>query len=151
MMVYLDVELDKNKLYGVKVQLEEYLVPKSRKNFDLHDYFKNGQQGYRSTFHENILPYVSLLVHGAYWDSKYPRLLTNDQFHEMSAKSRLISVADISCDLKAGFNLDLLNSTSLRVPWNIWTTLLQLKNRFSFMILSKNNNTKSKLHVVYIF
>lgn len=45
-----------------------------------------------------------MLIHGSYWDSRFPRLLTNEQLGMIQAdsdnKHRLLCVADISCDIK---------------------------------------------------
>jgi hypothetical protein len=49
-----------------------------------------------------------MLIHGSYWDSRFPRLLTNEQLGMIQAnpnnKHRLLSVADISCDIKVRIN-----------------------------------------------
>jgi alpha-aminoadipic semialdehyde synthase len=44
-----------------------------------------------------------MLIHGSYWDTRYPRLLTNEQLRAIQAdpsnKNRLLAIADISCDI----------------------------------------------------
>ena len=52
-----------------------------------------------------ILPYTSVLVNGIYWDERYPRLLENKEFAELNKSLRLISIADISCDIQVGCGL----------------------------------------------
>lgn len=71
-----------------------------------------------SIFHKKIAPYATLLVNGIYWDSKYPRLITNEQLKDLYSKknARLLSIADISCDL--GGSLEFMSRASkIDEPW----------------------------------
>ena len=92
--------LSNKKVYGVVADPADYIRDKNGK-FDLADYFKNGSTKYQSVFHDRILPYTSVFVNGAYWDDRYPALMTNDQLSKLSEdqKLRLLAVADISCDI----------------------------------------------------
>lgn len=55
-----------------------------------------------------IAPLVNCVVTGAYWDKRYPRLLTNKQLLEFEKlkkngyirKGKMMSLADIVCDVK---------------------------------------------------
>ncbi|KAI3644339.1 hypothetical protein MP228_010503 [Amoeboaphelidium protococcarum] len=94
-------QLKSDKIYGVMLKPEDYLVNTQGKRFDLQDYLTQGTKAYRSVFHEKVVPQTSVLVNGAYWDENYPRLLTNDQLHQLqkSTPLKMLAVADISCDI----------------------------------------------------
>eukprot|EP00158_Paraphelidium_tribonemae_P006747 Partr_v1_DN27959_c0_g1_i2_m11212 putative saccharopine dehydrogenase len=94
-------------LYGVKLQLEDYLVRKDGGRFVKDDYYKYGKEKYKSVFDTDVLPYASCVVHGSYWDKKYPRIL---ETHELSQylnskpdSSKILALADISCDVDGPF------------------------------------------------
>ncbi|CAG8449603.1 19009_t:CDS:2, partial [Racocetra fulgida] len=66
----------------------------------------------------NIAPYTSMLIHGSYWDSRYPRLITKDQLREIQENSnnrRLLCIADISCDIEGA--LEFSHSTTIDDPF----------------------------------
>ena len=103
-------------MYGCIVNPEDYLVRRDKNMFDRKSYFENPDE-YRSIFHEKIAPYASFIINGIFWNEKYPRLLTCDQVEEMSAndKLRLITVADVSCDVNVCYSFPIkLSSFSSR-------------------------------------
>ncbi len=66
--------------------------------FVLQDYYDH-PVGYRSLFAEHAV-HLSVLVNCIYWEPKYPRLLTRDDFLELTATSApLRVVGDITCDI----------------------------------------------------
>jgi len=70
------------------------------RTFELNDYFER-PEGYRSQFEEH-LPYLSALVNGIYWDTRYPRLLTKEYLKSRWSQGeplKLQVVGDISCDI----------------------------------------------------
>ena len=81
---------------------EEHIVERvdSSTPFDLQEYYKRPER-YASRF----FPYVehlTMLVNCIYWEPKYPRLVTRDQFADLyagSAKPRLRVIGDITCDV----------------------------------------------------
>ncbi|PKP04294.1 MAG: hypothetical protein CVU11_05315 [Bacteroidetes bacterium HGW-Bacteroidetes-6] len=72
------------------------------KAFDLRDYYQN-PSNYSSKFN-SYLPKLSVLVHGSYWDEKYPRIVTKNEIAELYAAGnpKLVVVGDISCDPDGG-------------------------------------------------
>lgn len=92
--------LSHNKVYGVIAEPQDYLRRKDGGEFDFNHYLQHGSAQYDSVFHDQIIPWVSCLINGAYWDEKYPRLLTNDQYAKLAKDTRMIAIADISCDIK---------------------------------------------------
>ncbi|CAI2161774.1 19390_t:CDS:10 [Funneliformis geosporum] len=108
------------KVYGCQVELHDYLVHKSIGSFvSKSDYYDNPNQ-YVSEFHTKIAPYTTMLIHGSYWDPRYPRLLTNEQLKAIQMdpnnKYRLLAVADISCDIKGALEF-LSHSTTIDDPF----------------------------------
>ena len=86
--------ISKPGIYVCHVDSHDYLSDGQGK-FSFEDYLKNPQK-YKSTFEENITPYATLLINGIYWESKYPRLLTEKKMGELE---RLECIADITCDI----------------------------------------------------
>ena len=111
-----------NKLYGVKVSTE-MVRPKSGSGIPVNEpinsvhYFANPDM-YEPCFHENIAPYITMLINGIYWDNRFPRLLTKDQLAELweSGNTNLKMVADISCDINGSLEL-LTQSTTIEKPF----------------------------------
>ena len=84
--------------------------------FELQDYYDNPER-YRGCF-ERYLPHLDMLVNAAYWDERYPRLVTRRWARESQAgdrEPRLQVIADISCDIEGGVELT-LESTQPDAP-----------------------------------
>ena len=66
--------------------------------FDLQDYYRH-PESYRSKF-DQYLPFISILVNGAYWDARYPRHVTKDalEMYCSNGQQSLKVIGDISCD-----------------------------------------------------
>lgn len=83
---------------------EQDMVAKkgSDEEFELHDYYVN-PQNYESVF-DQYTPKMSVLVHGSYWDEKYPRIITKDYVKKIyeAENPKLMVVGDISCDPDGG-------------------------------------------------
>ena len=97
-------QLNNKTIYGVEVQLEDYLshTKTPGQKFDSAEYFQHGKSRYTSGFAQKVLPYITCLVHGSYWDARYPRILTTDEMNQhltSAADPKLLAIADISCDL----------------------------------------------------
>ena len=67
--------------------------------FDLQEYYDQPQR-YRSKM-EAHLPYLDVLINAIYWDTRYPRLVTNDYLREACTTGalRLKVIGDITCDI----------------------------------------------------
>jgi alpha-aminoadipic semialdehyde synthase len=84
--------------------------------FELQDYYDHPER-YRGRF-ESYLPHLDMLVNAAYWDERYPRLVTRrwaQQSYGGDDEPRLQVIADISCDLEGGIELT-LKSTQPDAP-----------------------------------
>ncbi|RKP34903.1 Saccharopine dehydrogenase-domain-containing protein, partial [Dimargaris cristalligena] len=90
------------RVYATQLHPEDYLERKDGQPFDKADYYKHPEK-YRSTFHEKIAPYTSVLVNGLFWTGRGPRLLTKEQLAEIQVNPqlnhRMLAIADIGCDI----------------------------------------------------
>jgi alpha-aminoadipic semialdehyde synthase len=63
--------------YALKDEgLEQNLV------FD-NSHYRSEPFKYKSIFSQTIAPYINVLINGAYWDERYPRILTKKQINEL--------------------------------------------------------------------
>jgi len=120
-----------NKVYGVIAE-EEHLVRKKDGTplTDRSHYYKHPEE-YESNFHEQVAPYLSMLVNCTYWDHRYPRVLTIKQMQEMRSQQKedasthragpkLQMVADVSCDIGGSVEF-LTKSTHIEAPYFRYT------------------------------
>ncbi|CAG8691904.1 3722_t:CDS:10, partial [Acaulospora morrowiae] len=108
-----------NKIYGCNVQLKDYITPKGNGKFDKQHYYSHPEE-YVSHFHTKVAPYATMLIHGSYWDTRFPRLITTSQLRALQSnpnlKHRLLTVADISCDINGALEF-LSHSTTIDDPF----------------------------------
>jgi alpha-aminoadipic semialdehyde synthase len=73
---------------------------------------------YVSTFSDRLGKHVSVLVNTAYWNERFPRLLTKNEVRGLYDESdaRLHLVADISCDINGSIEF-LHRTTSMERPF----------------------------------
>jgi alpha-aminoadipic semialdehyde synthase len=80
---------------------EEHLVRRvdASRPFELQEYYRQPER-YAADFMQYV-PHLSVLVNCIYWEPKYPRLITREQFAELYSGSppRLRVVGDITCDI----------------------------------------------------
>ena len=89
-----------DRVYKVVFEEKHMVEPKDPKRpFELQDYYSH-PENYRTTFFRH-LPYITLLVNGIYWDSRYPRLVTKAQLWDLYAagEPKIKVIGDISCDI----------------------------------------------------
>jgi len=95
-------EPDSHTLYKVVFREEHMVEPAAPDDrFDLQHYYQHPEK-YRSRF-STYVPYLTVLVNGIYWESKYPRLVTKAYLRELfggPARPRLRVIGDISCDVE---------------------------------------------------
>lgn len=99
-LLELDKDIPNNVLYKV-IFKEKHLVKNknSEENFELQDYYDNPDK-YKSDFKQYI-DKISILVNAMYWDTRYPRLISNKYLKEnYSDKHKLLVIGDITCDPK---------------------------------------------------
>jgi alpha-aminoadipic semialdehyde synthase len=95
-----EADPDANTCYKV-VFREEHLVDRidASRPFELTEYYEHPDR-YRAAFFQHA-PHLAILVNCIYWEPKYPRLISREQFQELYAadQPRLRVVGDITCDI----------------------------------------------------
>jgi len=114
-ILQIDARLD--RIYAAEVNIEDHIRHKTKNVFTTaEEYFANPEQ-FTSIFHKDIAPYSSMVINGAYWDKSFPRLMTTDQLKTIQSdpanKFRMLSIADISCDMNVSLSDLLFFPTSL--------------------------------------
>ncbi|ORZ00118.1 Saccharopine dehydrogenase-domain-containing protein [Syncephalastrum racemosum] len=100
-----------NKVYATQLKVRDYTQHKNGEPLTSFEDYLHHPEKYQSVFAEKIAPYVHTVVTGAYWDSRYPRLMTNAQLADFQrkqaqghiGKGRMMTLADIVCDVKGAF------------------------------------------------
>ncbi len=126
----LDLDMDKlpnNVIYKV-VFKEMHLVVENIKDkdfFELEDYYAHPEK-YRSIFSKYVNK-LSLLINAMYWDTRYPRLITNEYLSEnYSDKHKLLVIGDITCDPKGSIECT-KECTTIEEPVFVFDTKSQKK------------------------
>ena len=79
---------------------DHFVAPKdSSKTFDFDHYVANPDE-YRADF-TKWLPMITMLIHGVYWDDRYPVLATREDFAALyeHGAPKLLAIGDITCDI----------------------------------------------------
>jgi len=104
----------KNAVYRVEFRKQDLYEPfDPDAAFDLET-FDNKPGTYREKFNR-YAPYLTALVNGIYWSSRYPRILTRRHLGEMytsSEKPRLKVIADITCDVEGSIEFTVRQTTA---------------------------------------
>ncbi len=82
---------------------------------------KSHPENYRSAL-PRILPHVTMIVHGAFWEPGQPRLVTKSDIESLCAepgRPRLAVIADISCDVDGGIEAT-VRTTTPGNPVYVW-------------------------------
>ncbi|KAF9466713.1 Saccharopine dehydrogenase-domain-containing protein [Collybia nuda] len=114
-------ETDLHKIYLVHALPGDYLYRQDGQKYDREHYYEH-PQSYRSTFAEDVAPYLTLLLNGAGWSPSFPRLMTNEQLVVALDRARPLggarftNIGDISCDVGGGLEF-LTQSTTLSSPF----------------------------------
>ena len=100
-----------NKMYKIVFLREEKLRSKNGSGFYFEEYLKCPER-----FESNMdiyLPYLNMLIHTSYWDSRYPRMITKEMINRLSRKKnfRLEFIGDISCDINGSIELTYKTTT----------------------------------------
>ena len=95
----------RNKIYKIIFSKEEKLRSKSGEKFYFEEYLN-----YPDRFESNLdgyLPHLNMLIHGSYWDRRYPRIVPKDMIRRLYKEKdfRLDFIGDISCDIRGSIEL----------------------------------------------
>ncbi|KAF8930031.1 Saccharopine dehydrogenase-domain-containing protein [Dissophora ornata] len=109
-----------DRIYAAEVNIEDHIRHKTKNVFTSADEYHAHPELFTSVFHKDIAPYTSMVINGAYWDHRFPRLMTTEQLKTIQSdpanKFRMLSVADISCDIKGSFEF-MSHATSIEDPF----------------------------------
>ena len=109
-----------HELHAVMVGAEDMVEHPTLRPFNKAHYYANPTE-YTPTFHARIAPHTSMLVNGMYWDNRYPRLITCEQWRHLQQKggAKMLAVADISCDVGGSVEF-LKRTTSIDRPFFVY-------------------------------
>lgn len=101
-----------NKIYKIVFLREEKIRSKKGKRFYYEEYLKKPEK-----FESNLdryLQYLNIFIHGSYWDSRYPKMVTKKMMHKLKEKKlfRLEFINDISCDINGAIELTYKTTTT---------------------------------------
>ncbi|KAJ2784663.1 hypothetical protein H4R18_000954 [Coemansia javaensis] len=103
----------RSRLLALQVGVADYLERIGGGAYDRAEYREHPDR-YRSLFAQKIAPHTTMLVNGIYWEPKYPRLMTTADLAAIQRrpdlKSRMLAIADISCDI--GGSLEFMSHAS---------------------------------------
>mmetsp|Transcript_27728 Transcript_27728/g.26769 ORF Transcript_27728/g.26769 Transcript_27728/m.26769 type:complete len:418 (+) Transcript_27728:458-1711(+) len=128
--------VDRKKVVIAQFTSQHLVRHSEGKPFNKQDYYTNSSK-YESKFRE-YLPYVHFLVHGIYWEAKYPRVLTIDELREatQAKKSKLLGICDISADYMGSIEFT-SRFTSIEDPFLLYDAV---KAQFYEKISEANEN-----------
>lgn len=95
-----------NRTFKIVLLREEKLRSRDGKGFYFEEYLQDPDR-FESNL-DNYLPYLTMLVHTSYWDSRYPRLVTREMLRGLVGESRRLRlefIGDLACDLKGSIEV----------------------------------------------
>jgi alpha-aminoadipic semialdehyde synthase len=104
-----------HKVYKIVYLREEKFRSRKGKGFYFEEYLKHP-----GDFESNLdayLPYINILMHTAYWDNRFPRLVPKNMINVLYKRHpfRLEFIGDLSCDVKGSIEIT-LKATSPEKP-----------------------------------
>jgi alpha-aminoadipic semialdehyde synthase len=95
----------RHRIFKIIFFREEKFRSKDGKGFYFED-FLNKPKSFESNL-DRYLPYLNVLIHGSYWDNRYPRLVTKEMIQRLTRRKpfRLNFIGDISCDINGSIEL----------------------------------------------
>ncbi|KAK3818823.1 MAG: Saccharopine dehydrogenase-domain-containing protein [Benniella sp.] len=109
-----------DRIYAAEVNIEDHIRHKEKNEFTTTEEYMAHPERFTSVFHNEIAPYTSMVINGAYWDQRFPRLMTTEQLRAIQSnpdnKFRMLSIADISCDINGSFEF-MSHATAIQDPF----------------------------------
>ncbi len=101
----------RHKLYKIVFLREEKFRSRKGGGFYFEEYLRHPEK-FESGL-DVYLPLINILIHTSYWDSRYPRLVTEKMVMDLSKKKpfRLEFIGDLSCDIKGSVELTYKTTT----------------------------------------
>lgn len=98
-----------NIIYKVVFKEKDMVRPISEQSgFDLEEYYSYPER-YQADFAQ-YLPFLTVLVNASFWDTKYPRHVSNESLNKLYWRNKspmLRVIGDISCDVEGGIECTL--------------------------------------------
>jgi saccharopine dehydrogenase (NAD+, L-lysine forming) len=116
-----------NEPVYTQLHSSDYNQGKNNKPFDRMDFFKN-PENYEGAF-QKFLPVTDVLIAGAYWDPKAPRLFSREDLLANNFSIKLI--ADITCDINGSIPTTVKASTILEPVYDYNRKTFDLEAPFS--------------------
>lgn len=92
--------LSRHEVYKVVLDMQHFLEHvDGSKGFDFDEYLEFPER-YRSRFND-FLPFLTVIVNGIYWESRFPRLITRDEVEALFSsipQPKLTVIGDVTCD-----------------------------------------------------
>ncbi len=127
---YFDVK--KNVVYKIVFRIYHFVKP-LKEDFTFKHYYEH-PEFYAPDF-KKFIPHLSVLVNGIYWDPRYPKLITLNDFRELwiQGKQKLKVIGDITCDVNGSIELTVRDGD----PDKGFLTYLPEENKFVDGIIEK--------------
>ncbi|MFZ1728539.1 MAG: hypothetical protein WBQ23_12060 [Bacteroidota bacterium] len=107
-------EFSNKVVYKVEFREKDMFEPvQEGAEFILQEFYDKPEL-YRARF-ETYLPYLTMMLNGIYWESRYPRLVTKDFARELwsaGEKPRLRVIGDVTCDIDGSVQLTVKETNS---------------------------------------
>nr|XP_019010907.1 alpha-aminoadipic semialdehyde synthase [Kwoniella pini CBS 10737]OCF49688.1 alpha-aminoadipic semialdehyde synthase [Kwoniella pini CBS 10737] len=96
---------DKFQVYACMIPTSSFIVGQDGLQFDRMGYYQSPEK-YKSVFADKIAPYLTTIINGVGWSSKFPRTISNSDLASLlgssGEKQKLVAVQDITCDKEGG-------------------------------------------------
>ncbi len=133
---------ERKHIYKIVLLREEKFRSKNRNGFYFEEYLKKPEK-----FESNLDQYLSfftMLIHGSYWDLRYPRLVTKKMIQRLSKKKpfNLRLIGDLTCDIKGSIEITQKATTPDKPTFVYLPRTGAIKNGFEekgIMILAVDN------------
>nr|XP_018263129.1 alpha-aminoadipic semialdehyde synthase [Kwoniella dejecticola CBS 10117]OBR85287.1 alpha-aminoadipic semialdehyde synthase [Kwoniella dejecticola CBS 10117] len=111
--------IDISQVYACMIPTASYIVGKDGSSFARTEYYRSPEK-YKSVFSDKIAPYLTTIINGVGWSSKFPRTISNDEMSALldssGGRQKLVAVQDITCDKEGG--LEFVNQfTTIDEPY----------------------------------
>jgi len=95
-----------DRVYIVIIEAKHMYRHKEKNDFDKIDFYRN-PKSYKSIFAPHFLPYLSLLVHGMFWNSDSDVIISKQEAHDYAVNKqfRIFGITDITCDIGGSVSL----------------------------------------------
>ncbi|MDP2304139.1 MAG: hypothetical protein Q8N03_17150 [Ignavibacteria bacterium] len=119
-----------HSVYVVRFMKGDLYKPKDKGEVYDAKHFMHHPNEYESNL-EKYIPYLTLLVNGIYWDTKFPKLLTKEylkNYYNSGKQSLLKVIGDITCDIEGSIECT-VKATDWKNPLYIYNPITGYRNK----------------------